>query len=389
VSGHPFHDVAIVGVFNTEQARVLEGHDSRSITFAAGMGALADAGLRPRYIDGVVGQTGSDLLYQARSGPVWRSYSGMGIPAVLEVASAIATGLASTVLISAGSAGVYTDRTSTAPWTRPSNEFVAPFGMFTAAEFALIARRHMHRFGTPPEALATVAATIRNNGHVNPEACYFGRGPFSVQDILDSRMVADPFHLLDCSMTAEGGCALVLARADIARDLAQDPIWVLGGNTDHFGPSYQHPPAWDLGGNVRADLVDGTVGRRSMETAWSMSGLGPDDVDVCELYDPFSFEIIRQLEAFGFCAEGEGGDYVMSGAIEPGGKHPITTDGGLMSFSHGGATVQLLQRVIRGVQQLRGGCPTMQVDDAEVALCSGGGAGALFTDVLLLGREQP
>ena len=105
----------------------------------------------------------------------------MGIPAVLEVAAAIATGLASTVLISAGSAGVYTDRASTAPWTRPSHEFVAPFGMFTAAEFALIARRHMHRFGTPPEALATVAATIRNNGHVNPEACYFGRGPFTVR----------------------------------------------------------------------------------------------------------------------------------------------------------------------------------------------------------------
>ena len=386
---HPFHDVAIVGVFNTEQARVLEGHDSRSITFAAGMGALADAGIGPRAIDGVIGQTGSDLLYQARSGPVWRSYSGMGIPAVLEAAGAIATGLASTVLISAGSAGVYTDRASTAPWTRPAHEFVAPFGMFTAAEFALIARRHMHRFGTPPEALATVAATIRNNGHVNPEACYFGRGPFTVEDILDSRMVAAPFHLLDCSMTAEGGCALVLARADIARDLAQDPIWVLGGNTDHFGPSYQHPPAWDLGGNVRADLVDGTVGRRAMETAWSMSGLGPDDVDVCELYDPFSFEIIRQFEAFGFCAEGEGGDYVMSGVIEPGGKHPITTDGGLMSFSHGGATVQMLQRVIRGVQQLRGGCPTMQVADAEVALCSGGGAGALFTDVMLLGRDQP
>jgi acetyl-CoA acetyltransferase len=247
----------------------------------------------------------------------------------------------------------------------------------------------MHRFGTPPEALATVAATIRNNGHVNPEACYFGRGPFTVQDILDSRMVADPFHLLDCSMTAEGGCAVVLARADIARGLAQDPIWVLGGNTDHFGPSYQHPPAWDLGGNARADLVDGTVGRRAVETAWSMSGLGPDDVDVCELYDPFSFEIIRQFEAFGFCAEGEGGDYVMSGVIEPGGKHPITTDGGLMSFSHGGATVQLLQRVIRGVQQLRRECATMQVNGAEVALCSGGGAGALFTDVMLLGREQP
>jgi acetyl-CoA acetyltransferase len=389
VAKHPFHEVAIVGVHNTKQARVLEGYDSRSITFEAGMGAIGDAGLTPRDIDGMIGMAGSDILYQSRSGPAWRSHSGLGIPAVLEAAGAIANGLASIVLISAGSAGVYTDRASTAPWTRPTHEFVAPFGMFTAAEFALIARRHMHTYGTTPEALATVAATIRNNGHVNPAACYFGRGPFTAQDVLDSRMVADPFHLLDCSMTAEGGCALVLARADLARDLARDPVFVLGGNTDHYGPSYQHPPAWDMGGNRRADLVDGTVGRRASEDAFRMSGLGPADVDVCEFYDPFSFEIIRQFEAFGFCGAGEGGDYVMSGAIAPGGRHPITTDGGLMSFSHGGATVQLLQRVIRGVQQLRGGCPTMQVEGAEVALCSGGGAGALFTDVLLLGKDQP
>jgi acetyl-CoA acetyltransferase len=202
-------------------------------------------------------------------------------------------------------------------------------------------------------------------------------------------MVADPYHLLDCAMTSEGGCALVLARADIARDLAKAPVYVLGGNTDHFGPSYQHPPVFELGGNRRADLVDGWVGRRAAEDAFRMAGLGPGDVDVCELYDPFSFEIIRQLEAFGFCGEGEGGDFVMDGTIEPGGRYPITTDGGLMSFSHGGATVQLLQRVIRAVQQLRGECVTRQVDGAEVAICSGGGAGALFTDVMLLGSAQP
>jgi acetyl-CoA acetyltransferase len=384
---HPFHDVAIVGIFNTKQARVLEGHDSRSITMEAGLGAVADAGLTPRDIDGVVGVTGSDFLYQARGGPVWRSMSALGIPAVLEASAAIATGLANTVLISAGSAGVYTERRSTAPWTRPSNEFVASFGMFTAAEFALIARRHMHVYGTKPEALATVAATIRNNGHVHPDAVYHGRGPFTPQDILDSRMVADPYHLLDCAMTSEGGCALVLTRRDRAADSPKPPVFVLGGNTDHFGPSYQHPPAFDLGGNRRADLIDGRVGRRAAEDAFRMAGLGPTDVDVCEFYDPFSFEIIRQFEAFGFCPVGEGGGFVMDGTIEVGGRYPITTDGGLMSFSHGGATVQLLQRVIRGVQQLRGECVTRQVEGAEVAMSSGGGAGALFTDVLLLGKE--
>jgi len=140
---------------------------------------------------------------------------------------------------------------------------------------------------------------------------------------------------------------------------------------------------------VRPDLVVGTVGRRAAEMSFAMCGLGPDDVDVCEFYDPFSFEIIRQFEAFGFCGPGEGGDFVMDGNIGPGERFPVTTDGGLMSFSHGGAVVQLLQRVIRGVEQLRHECATMQVLDAEVAMCTGGGAGALFNDVLLLGRSKP
>jgi acetyl-CoA acetyltransferase len=385
---HPFHDVAIVGIHNTKQARVLEGHDSNTITAEAALGAIKDAGLTPRDIDGVVGMIASELIYSLRIGPIWRSLSGMGIPALFEAAGAITLGLADTVLIAAGSAGVYTERASTAPWTRPANEFVVSFGMFTAAEFALIARRHMHLYGTTPEQIATVAATIRNNGHIHPDAVYSGRGPFTPQDILDSRMVADPYHLLDCAMTSEGGCALVLTRADIAKDLPNKPIYLLGGNTDHYGPSYRHPPSFDLGGRRDPSLVAGYSGRKAARDAFGMSGLTPNDVDVCEFYDPFSLEIIRQFEAYGFCGEGEGGDFIMGGTIAPGGRYPVTTDGGLMSFSHGGATVQLLQRVIRGVQQLRGACVTNQVPNAKVALCSGGGAGALFTDVMLLGNER-
>jgi acetyl-CoA acetyltransferase len=120
-----------------------------------------------------------------------------------------------------------------------------------------------------------------------------------------------------------------------------------------------------------------------------MAGLGPDDVDVCEFYDPFSFEIIRQLEAFGFCEEGEGGAFVLDGNVAPDGSLPITTDGGLMSFSHGGQSVQLLQRVIRAAQQLQGTCPTTQIEGAEVALASNGGAGAFFNDVIILGKDRP
>jgi len=355
----------------------------------ASLGAIADAGLHPRDIDGVVGGLASNFLYQSRIGPAWRSLSPLGIPAVLEAAMAIASGLATTVLVATGEAGSYRNHGSTAPWTRPTNEFVACYGMFTAAEFALMARRHMHMYGTTPQQMAHAAAVVRNNGSINPEAVYFGKGPFTAENVLASRMIADPFHLLECATTSEGGTALVLTSADRADDLAKDPVWLLGGGTDYYGPAYQHPPVWDLGGHRRSDLIAGNVGRKAAEEAFACAGLGPNEVDVCEFYDPFSFELIRQFEAYGFCGEGEGGEYVTSGVIEPGGRHPLTTDGGTMSFSHGGASVQLFQRLVRGVQQLRGECRSAQVVGAEVAMCTGGGSGALFTDVALLGKVRP
>jgi acetyl-CoA acetyltransferase len=133
----------------------------------------------------------------------------------------------------------------------------------------------------------------------------------------------------------------------------------------------------------------GWVGAGAAQASFAMAGLGPSDVDVAEFYDPFSFEIIRQLEAYGFCEPGEGGPMVESGAIGPGGTLPVTTDGGTMSYSHPGIAAQQFQRVTRGVQQLRGECRSMQVDGAQVALCSNGGSGALFTDVLILGKARP
>lgn len=377
---------AIVGVYNTRQARRLERSTSRKLISEAALGALDDAGLALADVDGVIGEGDtSSLIYDLRLGPAWQG-GRLGIPAVSEAVSAVAAGEADVVLIVAAAAGVYRDRASTAPWTRPEHEFVAPFGLFTAAEFALIARRHMIKYGTTPEQLATVAATIRTNGHHNPAAVYFGRGPFKPEDVLASRMVADPFHLLDCSMTSEGGCALIVASADRIPDVATTPVYVLGAGSDHFGPAYRYPPSWDLAGR-RGDHVNGQVGARAAARAFRRAGLSRRDVDVLELYDPFSFEIIRQLEAFGFCGPGEGGPFVEDGHIAITGSHPVTTDGGTMSFSHAGASPQMLQRVIRGVQQLRGQAGPLQVTDARVALCSGGGAGALFTSVVLLGTE--
>jgi acetyl-CoA acetyltransferase len=189
-------------------------------------------------------------------------------------------------------------------------------------------------------------------------------------------------------MTSEGGCGLVLARADRSADIPTRPVWILGGASDSYGPAYQLAPAWDLTG-ASSDIPAGLVGRRAAGRAFATAGVTPDDVDVAELYDPFSFEIIRQLEAFGFCGDGEGGAFVEDGHIAPGGRLPVTTDGGTMSFSHPGISAQQLQRVVRAVEQIRGTARTMQVPGCEVALCSNGGSGALFTDVLVLGGARP
>ena len=384
---HPFRDVAIAGVHNTVQARRLPDHDSTSIALMAALGALADAGIAPHEVDGVVGPDCAQIVLELGLGPCTRRPSSLGIPTILDAAALITTGQCDVVLVAAGGAGVHTERTSTAPWTRPTNELVVGYGLFTAAEFALMARRHMLTYGTTPEQMASVAATIRTNGHVNPEAVYCGRGPFSPLDILDSRMIADPFHLLDCAMTSEGGCGVVLVSAGRAAE-CDLPVWILGGASDSFGPAYTVAPVWDFRARPDADPA-GMVGARAAKRALAMAGLTPADVDVAELYDPFSFEVIRQLEAFGFCSPGEGGPFVADGNIGPGSQLPVTTDGGTMSYSHPGINAQQLQRVIRAASQLRGTCITNQVIGAEVALCSNGGAGALFCDVLLLGRERP
>jgi acetyl-CoA acetyltransferase len=378
---------AIVGVYNTRQGRRLDGETSRGLALKAVHGALSDAGLSLDDVDGIsAGAQSTALIYDLRLGPAWQGL-GFGVGMVTEAAAAIEHGMADVVVLVAAQAGEYRDHEATAPWTRPENEFVAPWGMFTTAEFALIARRHMHIYGTTREQLSIVAATIRNNGSRNPEAVYYQRGPFTPADITASRPVAEPFHLLDCATTSEGGCALVVANLETVSDrLASQPIYVLGSGADFHGPSYQHPPAWDLAGR-RGDHVNGVVGRRAADRAFNHAGVRRDQVDVLELYDPFSFEIIRQLEAFGFCGDGEGGPFVADGHIAIDGSHPITTDGGTMSFSHAGANPQMMQRAVRAVEQIRGVAGELQVPDAHIAFCSNGGAGALFTTVLILGDE--
>ena len=199
---------------NTRQGRRLDGETSRGLALKAIHGALADAGLSLDDVDGIsAGPLSTALIYDLRIGPAWQGL-GFGVGMITEAATAIEHGMADVVVLVAAQAGEYRDHEATAPWTRPENEFVAPWGMFTTAEFALIARRHMHVYGTTREQLSIVAATIRNNGSQNPEAVYYQRGPFTPDDITASRPIAEPFHLLDCATTSEGGCALVVANVE-------------------------------------------------------------------------------------------------------------------------------------------------------------------------------
>jgi acetyl-CoA acetyltransferase len=380
---NPLHGVALVGAYNTKQARTL-GVPETELLLDAMRGAVRSAGLTLGDVDGIH-CTSSMRAWRPRETamwlggrPVWTGSGDVGIPALLEAALAIASGQCSIALLATAQAGEYTNRVETAPWTRPSHEFTECFGLFTAAEFALVARRHMHLYGTRPQDLAEVAATIRNHGAQNPEAVMYGRR-VTPADVLASRPIAEPFRLLDCALTNEGGAGLVLASAERARDLPVTPIWLLGGALDRCGMSYVTPPVWDRYGDV---------GARAAKLAFGQCGLAPRDVNVAELYDPFSFEVIRQLEAFGFCARGEGGAFVRDGRIAVGGALPVATNGGLLSFSHAGLA-QLLQKPIAAAQQLRGELPeALTVPGARIALASNGGAGALFCDVLLLGTER-
>ena len=387
---HPFRDVAIVGVYNTVQARELPEHDSASIELEGALGALADAGMTPSDVDTVCTQFSSEDVLALGLGPA--TIRGMlpRITSVLDAAALIATGQSDVVLMAAGGAGVYTDRTATAPWTRPAHEFVVGYGLFTAAEFALIARRHMLMYGTTPEQMAIGRRHHSQQRQRQPQSRLLRTRPLYARRhsrlAHGRRSVPPPRLLHDLRRRLWPGPGPGRPRAGPGLDSGVDPRRRAVTRWDRRTTSL---PAGTCVAATTRTCPNGFVGRRAARRSFAMAGLQPSDVDVAEFYDPFSFEIIRQLEAFGFCGDGEGGPFVADGHVAPGGSLPITTDGGLMSFGHAGHAAQLLQRVIRSVEQVRGSCETMQVPDAAVAISSNGGAGALFTDVLLVGSERP
>ena len=384
MANNPFQDVAIVATYNTQQARRLEGQDDLSLLSEVIQSLLDQSQLNAEDIAGInISSAVWDLkpreaLSMLGGQDRWCGNEFMGIAAVIEAASAIITGQAETIMIACSQAGEYSHSGATAPWTRPSHEFSECFGLYTAAEFALCAQRHMAIYGTPASALAEVAATIRSNGHHHPQAQFYGKGLVSAEQVLASRMVCSPFHLLDCCITSEGAGGLIITTAERARDMDAQAVFIIGAGTDRQGMSYTRAPIWDQCGHV---------GQRAAKRAFKQAQLQPQDIDVCEFYDPFSFEIIRQFEAFGFCQPGEGADFISDGRIAIDGEFPVSTNGGLLSFSHAG-TLQMLQKVIVAYEQLSGKMPKpLQVKKANTAMATNGGSGALFCDVMLFANE--
>lgn len=379
-------DVAVVGVYATEQGR-LPHRTGLDLAQEAVFGAIADAGLTPGDVDGVAadwpgpggspGEPGSWARVFGRN-LAWVS-DGMldtsGSRGLLKAAAAIDAGLCDVVVVGGGMAGQFARGGSVGPGLSPL-EFTDVWGAYVVPLFALIATSHMHEFGTTAEQISTVAATVRNNGHVNPEAVMYGRGPYTVADILASPMLASPLHRLHICLAAEGGAAMVLAHIDRARDLKHRPVRVLGGGLEFSGAPYVDPPQYRTVGRLGADAA----GR-----ALRQAGIDVTDVDVFNLYDPNAFEIIRQIEVLGLCGEGEGGPFVESGHIALDGPQPVNPDGGCLSYAWNG-TQQMTLKVIECVRQLRGQAVN-QVPDARLALAATAGSAAGHYEISVLGTD--
>ncbi len=380
--------VAVVGVGTTAQAKVAD-RSTLSLCLEAARRALADAGLTVDDVDGLAARwpgPGGTVLHPGSVD--WTGLFGLpvrwvqdtypqGIPAALDAAAAIKAGLCHTVLVVGGQAAIRSQAAAVADYTRPSNEFVEPFGAFTQAHFALLAQRYLHEFGDVREDVAAVAATIRNHGHRNPDAVLSGRGPYTADDILASEPIAEPLHLLDVCLATEGAAAMVLTGTERARD-TRAPVWLLAGGCEWYRQQYVDPPRYEEVWRLGAD-----AGQRSFAAA----GLAPGDVDVAQLYDINSFEVVRQLEALGYAPRGEGASFARAVGLDLDGGLPTNTDGGLLSYAHlgwGGPTL----KVVEAVHQLRHEAVGRQVTDAEVALVTGAGAGAQYHNVLLLGADR-
>jgi acetyl-CoA acetyltransferase len=381
---------AIAGLGITPQGKV---YDRTQVGFAAEAVRLAldDAGLTRADLDGLLVNPGlswgdmgmaSFQLQQAmglRDLRLSSSLSSGGATAgtmVQVAAQAIASGTANVV------ACVFSDAPLKPPAAKAAGKpggsagayafgrgLEAAYGQFGVnAMYALVAQRHMHRFGTTNDHLGAIAVAERQWANRNP-AAQFRDTPMTLDDYRRSRWVVEPFHLFDCCLVSNGGVAVIVTSAERARDLRRPPVYLLGMGQGHPG------------GDPLDTLASGAP--LAKQTAFAMAGIELADIDVLELYDCYTFTVLVTLEDYGFCAKGEGGPFVADGRIAPGGALPLNTGGGQLSSFYMWGMTPISEAVI----QMRGDGGARQVADAHVALVSGNG-GILSTHATLVLSNQ-
>jgi len=381
-------DVAIVGVAESDLGRV-PNKSKFQLSAEASKAALDDAGLSKNDVDGVLttiitegGQFSSMLMAEYMGiRPRYTDSTSIGgssfVAYVEHAAMAIATGLCDVALICHGSTNI-SDRggragpVSGAASVFGPSQFEEPYGISTVGSYALAAQRHMHEYGTTSEQLAEIAVATRKWAAMNPKALM--REPIEIEDVMNSRMIASPLHLLDCCLVTDAGGAVVLTSADRAKDLKKKPIAVLGTGEAHTHRMISQMP----------DLTE-TAAKISGRLAFERAGVAHADIDVAEIYDSFTITVLLTLESLGFCKKGEGGDFVSGQRTAPGGDFPMNTQGGALSYTHPGMFG--IFTVIEAVRQLRGECGPRQVPNAEIALANGTGGVLASTGTIILGRS--
>jgi acetyl-CoA acetyltransferase len=251
----------------------------------------------------------------------------------------------------------------------------ALWGNTLVGNYALAAQRHCYEFGTTPAQLAEIAVTMRRHAASNPQAQY--RDPISVDDVLSSRLVADPLHVLDCCVISDGGAACVITTAERAADLPKAPVHVLGA---------AHATTHHLNISAMPDITV-TSAAQSGPRAFDRAGIKPSDVDVLQVYDSFTITVLLSLEDLGFCAKGVGGSFVEGGRLGVGGALPTNTDGGGLSACHPGMRGMFL--IVEAVRQLRDEGGATQVPGAQIAVAHGTGGMLSTGATLVLGRDAP
>ena len=374
-------EAAIVGI-HEYPLRVAPGVSALQIKAASASKALEDAGLSWQDVDAVY-DTGS---HQNIRGLGISEYLGLN-PRLIDntsvggtsyefqahhAATMIASGKASVALLTYGSTS-HSDRRAigTAGATgqgspTPFNNMEDPWGMTLISGYGMVKARHMHQYGTTNEQFAEISVATRYHAMRNPEAVkamtdleFVGVNEITTQDVLDSRMIAWPLHLLECCMVSDGGGAVVIASKEVARNCKKPPVWIIGGAE---ATKYR-----ENGGDITVS-AGGQSGPRAFEDA----GVSPSEMDVLMAYDSFSITVMCMIEDLGFCKKGEGGDYVSQGILkfDQTGGPALNTDGGGLSSNHPGERGIFL--LLEATRQLRGESNS-QVDNAKLAVAVGNG----------------